>query len=91
MAVEFSFAEMMIRISLDSDNMTDGVGPDGINIQSHNVIGAGPHDYILTLSIANASVLNGGMITCDSRLTGVTDVARCPIAAGEFIIGCMCY
>ena len=80
MTVAFSFSEMEL-ISLTNNNVTQGVGPDGINIQSHNVTGEGPYDYILTLSIANASLLNGGMITCDSNI-GVTDRAGCPVAGG---------
>ena len=78
--VAFSFAVMM-SISLTNGNITEGVGPDGINIQSHNVTGEGPYDYILTLSITSASLLNGGMITCDNN-GGVTDRAGCPVAGG---------
>ena len=81
--VRFSFVEIML-ISLRADNTTEGVGPDGINIQSRSVTGENPYNYILTLSIANASLLNGGMIECDSVI-GVTDMDRCPVA-GELIV-----
>ena len=79
----FSFAEMDL-LSLTNNNVTQGAQPDGTNIQSHNVTGVGPYDYILTLSIANASLLNGGMIECDS-VVGVTDVAKCPVAGELFV------
>ena len=82
--VTVTFLSGMVVTILRSDNTTGGVRPDGINIQSHNVIGEGPYDYILTLSIANASLLNGGMIECDS-VVGVTDVAKCPVA-GELMV-----
>ena len=83
----FSFGEMgtISLIGLTNNNVTEGVVPDGIHIQSYNVTGTSPYDYILILSITNASLLNGGNVTCDSSI-GVTDMARCPIT-GELIVG----
>ena len=81
--VLFSFAEMVV-IALTNNNVIQGGGPDGINIHSHSVTGEGPYDYILTLSIASASLLNGGMIECDSNI-GVTDRAGCPVAGGLIV------
>ena len=85
--VAFSFGEMgtISLIGLTNNNVTEGVVPDGIHIQSYNVTGTSPYDYILILSITNASLLNGGNVTCDSSI-GVTDMARCPIT-GELIVG----
>ena len=82
--VTVTFLPGMVVTILRSDNTTGGVHPDGINIQSHSVTGVSPYDYILTLSIANASLLNGGMIECDS-VVGVTDVAKCQVA-GELMV-----
>ena len=80
----FFFTETVI-IRLTNSNVIQGSEPDGISILSHNVTGPSPYDYILTLSLASASLLNGGMIECDSG-AGMREKAGCPVA-GELCVG----
>ena len=67
-------------------NMTEVINgplPDGVNVSSHNVVGNGPVDYSLTLSIERADILTGMTVICDAQtLPVMTDEAACPVATG---------
>ena len=65
-----------VPIILLSTDVVVGDLPDGVTV-FHNVIN---NDYILSLSVETASLLNGGMITCDSGVIGKVDMAGCPVA-----------
>ena len=82
--IAFSFAEMEL-IGLTNNNVTQGIVPEGIHIQSYSVTGDGPYDYTLILVIANASLLNGGWLACGSNV-GDVDRDGCPVA-GELSVG----
>ena len=61
----------------------NGPLPDGVTISSHNVVGSGPVDYSLTLSIDRADILTGMTVICDARsIPAMTDEATCPVATG---------
>ena len=74
-------------VNIDSDNITSVGGgglPEGVTVQSHDArIDGGVVDYMLTLAIERASILNGSAIICeDGALSPETDHATCPIATG---------
>lgn len=71
-------------ISLNTENTTVGDLPGGVSVKSKNVTISGTFNYTLTLSIENASLLNGGGITCDTNAIDNVDMARCPVA-GELV------
>ena len=61
----------------------NGPLPDGVTISSHNVVGSGPVDYSLTLSIERADILDSMAVICDAQtLPVMTDEAACPVATG---------
>ena len=74
--------ENVFDIDLREDNTTVGDLPDGYTVQSHNVqTNDGLLNYILVLSIVNASLLNDSLIICDINLAGVDDsIAGCLVA-----------
>ena len=52
------------------------------------VISAGDdfsRNFFLTLSIENASLLNGGQITCDDTTPNNVAMARCPLASEQSV------
>ena len=53
----------------------------GFTVDTFNVIPVDTftRNYTLTLSIENASLLNGGQITCDDTTTLSRAMARCPL------------
>ena len=70
-------------VAVTSMNMTNGPLPDGVTISSHNVVGSGPVNYSLTLSIERADILDDMAVICDAQsVPAVTDEATCPIATG---------
>ena len=74
-------------VEVNIDNMTevDGALLDGVTVESHNAIGDGPVNYMLTLAIERASLLGGNPIICDARTAPAsTDEASCPIATGIY-------
>ena len=76
-------------VEVTVDNMTeiDGALPDGVTVQSHNAIGDGPVNYILTLAIERASLLGGNPVICNARTVPTsTDEKSCPIATGIYSI-----
>ena len=78
-----------VEVALRSDNtvVVEPNLPDGITVQFHNVAVNNGVDYILSLAIERASLLNGGMIQCsDSSLTPVIDEASCPVATGKITL-----
>ena len=68
------------EIDLTVENMITGDLPDGVHVKSHNVTIDGTFNYVLTLSIESASLLNGGEIRCDTNAIDNDDIARCPVA-----------
>ena len=78
------------RVALLSDNtiLVEETLPDGITVQFHNAtVSNGVADYILSLAIERASLLNSDMIQCsDSSLTPVIDEASCPVATGKITL-----
>ena len=73
-----------MTIILLSTDMIVGDPPNGVTV-FHNVTINDTHDFTLSLAIETASLLNGGMITCDSAVSGEVDMAGCPVA-GEFLM-----
>ena len=69
-----------VTIILRSTGMVDGDDPPaGVTVfhANSNITG----DYILSLSIANASLLNDGNIICDPGVRNrMADMAECPVA-----------
>ena len=54
-----------------------------MTILSHNVVGSGPVNYSLTLSIERADILDGMPVICDARtLSIMRDGATCSVATG---------
>ena len=78
------------EVALRSDNMVvvEENLPDGVTVQFHSVtVSNGVADYILSLAIERASLLNSDMIQCsDSSLTPVIDEASCPVATGKITL-----
>ena len=78
------------EVALRSDNtiLVEENLPDGVTVQFHNAtVNNGVADYILSLTIERASLLNGGVILCfDSSLTPVIDEASCPVATGKITL-----
>ena len=73
------------EVAIRDDNTTTGEEdlPDGVIVYDHSaVMNSGMADYVLILMIDTASLLNDGMIECDS-LTSLTDEAACPVANGK--------
>ena len=77
-------SDMLITIILLSTDMIVGVPPDGVTIFHSVTMNNGTNDYILSLSIETASLLNDGMIECNHGDISNVLVAECPMA-GEFI------
>ena len=76
-------SDMLITIFLSSMNIVAGA-PDGVTIFHSVTMNNGTNDYILSLSIVTASLLNDGMIECNPGDINNVLVAECPMA-GEFI------
>ena len=75
-----------IRLFFDSSGMPPGNVPDGFSVESRSVIpnvGITSYNYTLSLSIDNASLLNGDMILCDDTTSANQDTAGCPVV-GKF-------
>ena len=72
------------EVAIRDDNTVIGEDlPDGVILFDHSaVMNSGVADYTLVLAIVTASLLNDGMIECDS-LTSLTDEAACPVATGK--------
>ena len=77
-------SDVLINIILLSTDMISGVPPDGVTIFHSVTMNIGTNDYILSLSIETASLLNDGMIECNYGDINNVLVAECPMA-GEFI------
>ena len=74
-------SDVLITINLRSTGVVDGDDPPAGVTVFHNVAtNVDTVNYILSLAIENASLLNGGMITCDSTVIGYVDTAGCPVA-----------
>ena len=72
-------------ILLDDNNLMQGTIQAGYILQSAFIsMNGGLNNFILTLSIESASLLNGSDIICNSGLSGGIEMAGCPVAAGEF-------
>ena len=70
-----------VVILLSNDNSALGMVPQGYILQSTIVsMNDGLNNFILTLSIENASLLNGSDIICNSGLSGGIRMAGCPVA-----------
>ena len=96
---------IILRVTLPSDGTlgvfndgtVTGIGtlPAGFSVESSNAIvnpGGLSYNYTLSLSIENASLLNGSMIVCDDN-TIHQDMAGCPVV-GKFslpLVGCVKY
>ena len=67
------------------DTTSDITLPDGFSAESLNivVIDGSTRNFFLKLSIANASLLNGGEIVCDDTTSKNKVMAGCPVC-GEF-------
>ena len=76
-------SDMLITIILLSTDMISGVPPDGVTVFHSVTMNNGTNDYILSLSIETASLLNDGMIECNPGDINNVLVAECPMA-GEF-------
>ena len=81
------------ELDLDDDNTTSGSLPDGVAVQFQNVHVTvidmiNIYNYTLSLSIDNTSLLNGGMIICNSRI-GEQDMAGCPVAGKFNVVGAL--
>ena len=78
------------EVALRSDNTTavEPNLPDGVTVQFHSVtVSNGVADYILSLAIERASLLNSDVIQCfDSSLPPVIDEASCPVATGKITL-----
>ena len=73
-------------ILLSNDNSTQGMIPEGYTLQSASVsMNGGLNNFILTLSIESASLLNSSDIICNSGLSGGRVMVGCPVA-GKFSI-----
>ena len=73
----------MAVTNMNMTEVIDGPLPDGVNISSHNVVGTGPVNYSLTLSIERADILTDMAVICDAQtFTPMTDEATCPVATG---------
>ena len=72
-------SDMLITIFLSSTDIVAGA-PDGVTIFHSATMNNGTNDYILSLSIETASLLNDGMITCDPGMTENALMAGCPVA-----------
>ena len=72
-----------VLILLLSNNMIFGDPPDGVTVFHNVAMNNDTNDFTLSLSIENASLLNGEMITCESGAIGNVDMAGCPVT-GEF-------
>ena len=82
---------IILRVTLPSDGTlgvfndgtVTGIGtlPAGFSVESSNAImnpGGLSYNYTLSLSIENASLLNGSMIVCDDNTIN-QDMAGCPV------------
>ena len=66
-------------VSVGSD-LDDVVLPDGFTAEDLVIREvSGGRDFVLTLSIANASLLNGGEIRCDDTFDTNVAMAGCPM------------
>ena len=70
-----------MTIILLSNDMLFGDPPDGVTVFHNVAMNNDTNDFTLSLSIETASLLNSGMITCDSAVSGNVDMAGCPVAS----------
>ena len=77
-------SDMLITLFLSSTNTVVGDPPAGVTVFHSVTMNNGTNDYILSLSIETASLLNDGMIECNPGDINDVLVAECPMA-GEFI------
>ena len=76
------------RLALFSDGDITGIGDlhDGFSVEPPIVTmndGGASFNYTLSVSIENASLLNGNMIDCDDNSPDNQDMAGCPVV-GKF-------
>ena len=89
---EIGFLRMTLfsgeRLALFSDGDITGIGDlrDGFSVEPAIVTmndGGASFNYTLSVSIENASLLNGSMIDCDDNSPDNQDMAGCPVV-GKF-------
>ena len=72
------YSEILSDGTSDEDDVVTPPGFTAVSFEA-TVIDASSRNFVLTLSIANASLLNGSNITCDDATPNNRVMAGCPL------------